>query len=428
MNKTNAIKDIRRFLTSAGFVSVLDAIRVLAVAKLLGPYFAGLCMTLMVIPQVAQYLNLGTIETMTIFVPQYKAKGMMQKVDLLKSRVLNYTVLTSVTSFFMAIAYVFLFSNESAFVKQCMVLAASLIVLWEMKQFFVTDYAAEGRFLKLSWIEFLFSTLVTFFQVAAIYYSREYGFWLGLIVANVAIIGLSARDYFKHNKTWYPRIDISETIRILPMGIVMTIASVSYAPFIILARVFLAGTIGVHEVGLFLLSIIIISKLSIIPSAIAKVALPHMSYNHGEAKNFEKIFSLFMRAQFYTLAISLIVITVGIFAIQPVVERVLPGYLAGIPAAKMMLLAAIPYCLVDNANNVLLALEYKRAFMLNLVVALVLQAIISAFLYITGHISSQTVATSFIIVFTCYALLANYKVFRLKWKAMSLTYEKAISS
>lgn len=410
---------MHRFLSSSGLISILDVVRVIVVAKLLGPYFSGLCMTLMVIPQTAQYLNLGTIESLTVFGPQYKAKGMTRQIQQLKNNVLNYTVLTSVASFVLIAFYAMFFSNERAFVRQSMVLAASLIVLWEMKQFFVTNYAVEGNFLRLSWVELTFTILAVAFQLTFVYHSREYGFWLGLIAAGIPIIVFSARDYFRENRTWYPILDIAGTREILPMGLMLVIASITYAPFIILARIFLAGTVGVHEVGLFLLSVFIISKLSVIPNAIAKVILPHMSYASGNGKNFETVFNLYVKAQIYTLTLTLFFAAIGAFVLQPAVSLILPNYLAGIPAAKIMLIAAIPYCLVDNANNVLLALEHKRLFMLNLAIALVLQTVISIFFYISGQVSSETVSTSFVFVFSCYALLANYQVLRLKVKATS---------
>lgn len=407
-------QDIRHYLTSSGFISTLDAIRILVVAKLLGPYFAGLCATLMIIPQIAQYLNFGTIETLTVYVPQYRAKGMVEQASRLKNNVLTYTILVSVVSFLLVAVFASLVSTERPFVNQSMILAAILIISWELKQFFVTNYAVEGNFLRLSWVEFSFTFLVVIFQLITVCYSREYGFWLGLIAAGLLIIGFSARDYFKENKNWQPRLETAEIKKIFPMGLVMIMASVSYAPFMIVARIFLAGTIGVHEVGLFLLSVIVLSKLAVIPIAISKVALPHMSYIHGEKNDFRSVFELFAKAQGYTLGLSLLVVVIGYFTIQPAVAFILPQYLGGIAAAKMMLIAAIPYCLVDNANNVLLALQYKRTFMCNLAAALVLQAVSCLILYGLGHVTAWSVSTSLVCVFTCYAFFANYKVFQLR--------------
>ncbi len=393
---------------------MLDIVRTLIVAKLIGPYFTGLCTTLTIIPQIAQYLNLGTIEALTVFVPQYRANGMAQEALLLKNSVLNYTVITSSISVILIVLYAALLSPARPYVNQSIMLAASLIFLWEIKQFFVSNLAADGYFSKFSKVEFCFAFVATIFQIITVYYSREYGFWFGLIVANILVIWIAAHDYFKKNSVWISVTNLEITRKIIPLGIVMIIASVSYAPFIIISRVFLAGTVGVHEVGLFLISTMIISKISTIPYSISKVVLPHMSYAHGEKRCFPPVFDLFAKAQCYTLALSVITVLIGYFTLYPVVSFFLPQYLSGVPAAKMMLLAAIPYCLIDNANNVLLALQHKRSFIANHLVALVLQILTCGFLYMTGNVSSWDVSASFIFIFTCYAFLVNFKILQLR--------------
>ena len=120
-----------------------------------------------------------------------------------------------------------------------------------------------------------------------------------------------------------------------------------------------------------------------------------------------------MKSQVYTLCLSSLVVILGLLWLPSAVAWLLPAYRPGVPAAMILLAAGIPYCLIHNATNVLLALDQKRLYLKVIGVTLALQAV--SFVYLLGsrQVSAYSVSICLFFVFSCYACFANLQVFRL---------------
>lgn len=408
---SNTRRDARNFLLMSGTVTVLDAIRNIITANMLGPYMTGLCTTLLVIPQIAQYFNLGLTDALTVAIPAERGKNRPEIAAALKNSVLKLTLLISGVSVLFVLFYILLIPSTRE-MNLYIFAAGLLIVFWQTKKYFVSVYAAENRFTKLSLIELSFSLMVTASQIILVYYFSGYGFWLGFIIPNILILAYFGRDYLKE-ALWRFGAAVRESARIVPLGISMMISAVTYAPFLILSRIFLAKTAGMEEVGFFLLGMLILPKISIVPAAISKVITPKMSLLHAETNSYRPSYRLYRKAQIYTFSAVGLMVAGGWFLIQPATALIMPKYVDGVASAQMMLLAGIPYCLIDNANNFLLAHHYKRAYIRNLTVAVLLQLLSFGGLVVLGDVSAYNVNIALILVFTVYAFLSNRKVIRI---------------
>lgn len=411
MSKTKTRADIRAFLTSSGAITALDALRNIVTANLLGPYMAGVCMTLMVIPQVAQYLNLGIIDSLQVLVPRYRGSG--RNPERLKGTVLNASLGIALAAFLSVLVFALFFSPYSRSTNRLIVLAGLLAFFFPMKKFFVALYAANDRFRKLSLVEFSFTAIVTVSQITLLYLFGAIGFWFGFLFTNFIVSAWLARDYLKENALRAFSVDTKELKTALPLGISMLVCGVTYMPFLLLARLFLAKAGGMKETGYFVLAMVILAKLSIVPAAIARVILPKISRMRAESGRLDESWTLFLKAQGLTLTMMMLLFLASLLLMETAVKLIMPQFLPGVPAAKMMLLAGIPFCLIDNANNFLLALEQKRTYLFNMAQAIAAEALIFAFLPAYGTVSATTVSASLIFVFLFYAALANFKAYRL---------------
>ncbi|MBI2982473.1 MAG: hypothetical protein HYY44_09350 [Deltaproteobacteria bacterium] len=415
LSKTKA--DIKAFLTSSGAITVLDAVRNVVTANLLGPYMAGVCMTLMVIPQVTQYMNIGIIDALQVLVPRYRGSG--KTPERLKNTVLSVSILIASSALIAVLLYVLAFSPYSRSTNILIVMAGLLSFFFPAKKYFVTLYAANDRFRKLSLIEFSFSSIVTVSQITFLYFFGAVGFWMGFLFTNLVVTAWLAKNYMKENTLRPFSIDLKELKTAVPLGMSMLICGVSYMPFLLLARLFLAKAGGVKEVGYFVLAMVILAKLSIVPSAIAKVIMPKISRMHAESGSLDESYKLYLKAQLLTFAMTLFIFAVGLLSMEKVVSVIMPQYVHGVPGAKMMLLAGIPFCLIDNANNFILALEQKRIYLFTLATAIAAQILIFITLYYYGTASAAAISTSLIYVFLFYAILVNAQVFRLHRRSCS---------
>lgn len=407
------ITDAKRYLVTSALITMLDAVRNIVVVNLMGPYYTGLCTTLMIIPQISQYFNLGLIDTLPVLVPRNTAENNIERTNNIKISIFNITATMSFMSFIFVLFYALAISNKNTVVNCYFVLAGLLTILWQMKKFFMTAYVAEDNFYKFNRIELFFSFLVALTQILAVHFYGQYGFWFGFIIPNIIIIAYVARDYLKNNHLRLFSYDFKEVIKIVPLGISMMAYGVTYAPFMIVAKLFLASTVGVHEVGLFILAMILIPRISMFSNMIARVILPKISYLRAGGENFKDIFNLYVKAQVLTFGLTIILTILGLFFIGPAVTHVMPKYTTGLPAAKMILFAIIPYSLIDCANTILLTMHHKRALLINLTKAIGVQSALFLTLYLTDHTSAYTVAASLIVVFSYLAIITNYKVLQI---------------
>ena len=232
--------DARRYLLISGLMAVLDIIRGITVANILGPYYTGLCMAMLVIPQISQYFYVGLINTMTVLIPSYVGKGRYQDVDRIKNIVLTISTFTSITSFTCVLLYVLVEYYHSDVINFHVIFAASLIFFWQFQKFFVTIYAADNNYKKISWVELLYSVSATVAQIILTYYFHAYGFWWGFWVAGTLLGVYMGTDYIKKHRIQPAKFQYSEVKEILSLGLAMQISSVTYTPFIILSKIVLA--------------------------------------------------------------------------------------------------------------------------------------------------------------------------------------------
>ena len=67
------------YIISSGLGAVVNLIRNIITANLLGPYVTGLCHTLLAIPQFGQYFNLGLNESLVVHESKKKRRKKSRK-------------------------------------------------------------------------------------------------------------------------------------------------------------------------------------------------------------------------------------------------------------------------------------------------------------------------------------------------------------
>jgi O-antigen/teichoic acid export membrane protein len=317
----------------------------------------------MAIPQMTSYLNMGLLDALAYIVPT----GKTGKIDSIppdaKEKIINYVL--SVTILFTAgmFLYTLLSWNNSSLVTRYAALAAVFTVTIQIVRIYVAHLSAETRFLKLSWLEFAYALALLIFSAVFMHFLGGYGFWLAFILSSGALAVYGIYDYTRRNTIRIKIFRIAEFNRLIPLGIVMTLSGAIYSPFLIVSKLFIAFTLGAKAVGFFVLAILTISALSMIPKVTSRVMMPHISEIAGDGNGFKDIFELYAKTQKITLVLTAATIVAGMAALPVFTTKFLPQYIPGIPAARIILLAALPYSFLDNANNLLIVTHNKRLYL-----------------------------------------------------------------
>ena len=407
--------------TSAG--ALINVFRNIIVANLLGPYVTGLCHTLLVIPQLGQYFNFGLNESRLVFTSTNEGEGKKNKVYEINNTVFNLTIITSIFAFIIAGIYITFFPLQYPGIRSYGILAALLIIIWEIKRFLLNQYIIENNIIKLSWIELTFVVTVFIVQLSLIslsdqqynWFSGGHAFWYGLIIPATCVVVYGLRDHINKIILSFKIINLQYMREMIPLGMILQTSAFVYMPFVIISRILLASTVGIQEVGYFLLSTIFISKFSTLPNSIAKIILPKFSFMHGEKKSFNHLYNLFIRSQKLSFGLALLLVLIGYYLLEPVVKLILPDYTPGLLPCKVMMIAAIPYSLIENANKLLLSLEYKKLYTWIYLTSLISFVIFLTVLFEINRFSALNISWGFSFSFLFYAVIVNYYIIKLAY-------------
>ena len=102
----------------------------------------------------------------------------------------------------------------------------------------------------------------------------------------------------------------------------------------------------------------------------------------------------------------------GYFLLEPIVILILPDYTPGILPCKVMMIAAIPYSLIENANKLLLSLEYKRLYTWIYLISIMIFLLFLAILFGNNKISALNISWCVSLSFLFYSIILNYNIIR----------------
>ena len=415
-----SIRGVPTYLTVTSLGTVINLFRNVLVANLLGPYVTGLCHTLLVIPQLGQYFNFGLNESRLVFTSKNEGEGEKDKVYEINNTVFNLTIITSIFAFIIAGIYITFFPLKYPGVRSYGILAALLIIIWEIKRFLLNQYIIENKIIKLSWIELTFVVTVFIVQLSLIsisnqkysWFSGGHAFWYGLIIPASCVVVYGLRDHINKIIVSLKIINLQYIRKMIPLGMILQTSAFVYMPFVIISRIILASSVGPQEVGYFLLSAIFISKFSTLPNSIAKILLPKFSFMYGEKKSFNHLYNLFIISQKLSFSLTLLLVLMGYFLLEPIVILILPDYTPGILPCKVMMIAAIPYSLIENANKLLLSLEYKRLYTWIYLISIMIFLLFLAILFGNNKISALNISWCVSLSFLFYSIILNYNIIR----------------
>jgi O-antigen/teichoic acid export membrane protein len=406
------VADIGRLLTATALVQALNALRNVAVARMLSPYVAGACLSWLALPQVGAYFSLGLVDALPFLLPYHRGRYGEADARLLRNQVWTFHAFVSLGTVLVAVAIVGAFPFTSEDLRLFGLLAAGLLGIVQVCKFAVMELAAEQRFDVLSRTELLYAALLLLGSVIGMARWQGVGFWGALILATAGAILYAYRSHFRQQPIRWVHPDWTVLHGAMPMGIVMIIASAIYLPFMLVARLYVASAIGVQAVGYFFLATVLMTLLAVVPRTLSRVMTPHLSLSCGEGRSCAAILPVFAKVQLASLGLTAIAAGLAFLALVWLVPAWFPEYREGVQPAALALLACLPYSLIDNANSLLVMAHQKRALLWIFGLMLGLQAGLLAWFSAIGT-SLERVVVSFIVTFTLYAVLVNVHAVRL---------------
>jgi O-antigen/teichoic acid export membrane protein len=333
------------------------------IKRFLGPLNAGYWALLKIIQSYAGYLGMGTKVALSREVPQAVGRGENYKAREFEDIVFSYLLFVSVAGTVVIYGLSF-FIFDRAYMRTASLFMGGLIGLSHMYTLVLTILRARKDFRVISRILIINALLVAVLAVPLCYFFSIMGLIGGLCVTNYLCFYLSRKwTGIELELRFAPRI----LKKMVFIGVPMMGVGFLYTTFINIDRMMIAKMIGVKQLGFYTIALMASTQLEVMPKFFNIVIFPHMQEKFGASGNLESSRNLIFKSLYFTSRVLPLVLGAIIFFITMVVDLILPQFVPGLTAMRILLFGFFFVVLTQIFPSVIYTVD-KQVFLIPLYV------------------------------------------------------------
>jgi O-antigen/teichoic acid export membrane protein len=369
----------REFATLLLSTVVFHAARIgigLWAAAALGPERFGRWNLLAVVVGYASHTHLGVLNAMGREVPIALGRGdrgsvsRLEGVGFATALVAAAVVLTGGCAALLAPAL-------RAWVEPSLVLLAAVMAAGNLPFIFVTMRARSRQ---------EFASLSLQFGIAGCVTVLSYALWgrghdLTGLAACIALGYAAACGLALTTEPATPRFRDLHPRRVKPLiaiGFPLLSAGILYSLLTSIDRWVIVHFLGVLPLGHYTLAIVAFGAASLVPQVVSQLSYPRMAHAFGRLGDAEALRGLACRQSLQSVAVTLPAVALLWLALPPLAARLLPAYVEGVGAARILLLGVAAYSLAIGPANLLVTTGHQRLYLALQAVSVALNALLSA--------------------------------------------------
>lgn len=359
--KHKIIKDTFKYSASQYVCMFIGFFTSTFIKRFLGPLNTGYWALLTVIQSYAGYFGLGTKVALSREVPQAIGRGEHAKAQDLENIVFSYLLLVSAVGTVVIFMLSFFIFDQSQLRLACLFIGV-LIGLSHMYTLILTILRARKDFTVISKIIILNSIFVAIFAVPLCYFFNIMGLLAGLCVSNYLC--------FYFSKKWADiklkfKIDIKVLKRMAGIGIPMMGVGFLYTTFISIDRIMIAKMVGVKYLGYYTIALMASTQLETMPKFFNIVIFPHMQEKFGASGSLESSRNMIFKSIHFTSRFLPFVLGAIIFFVTMIVNLMLPQFIPGLLAMRILLFGFFFVVLTQIFPSVIYTVD-KQMFLMPL--------------------------------------------------------------
>jgi O-antigen/teichoic acid export membrane protein len=355
-------QDVRAYLGQTLLAQVALLGGGIVVARLLGPTDYGLWSALQLLTIYGAYASLGFLNALNREVPIHRGRGEEAKVARMRDASLGGTVGLSVLLGGGIFAYA-LWHRERLDPNLLMGIAfmAGIVALQQISGFFdvlfrsANDFATVGRLR-------LYRTLAE--MTLAVVFVSALSF-LGRLLAALAtwvfLIGYAIR---RNSFRLRPRWDPGEVGRLIRLGLPLMAVEVLYGTLTSLDRVMIAHHLDRTALGYYSVGLMVVSFLFVVPRVVWEVLYPRFGERFGETGQAAALERLVLVPLFGMAGVMALLVGVVVIILPVGLAVVLPGYMEGLDAARVLVWGAFFLALVAGPGNFVLTVTRRQTWLI----------------------------------------------------------------
>lgn len=274
-----------------------------------------------------------------------------------------------------------------------------LLVFQQLYSYVSITYKARIEFSFVSRVQLALSITTPLLTVPLTIWFGLNGFILGQAISYAMI---AAYAYFVDRKLFKLRFDVARSAKLIRIGFPIMLVGVLYALFTTVDRWIILELMSTEALGFYSIAIMALGAAALLPQVVAQQYYPRMSRLWGANRNLEELTTLARKQGFLAFIPTTLVVGIAVLIGPPLIRALLPEYVAGIPAFRIIMLAPVINCFGQGFANLLNVTDRQYQYMGVIVASIVINAISS---YGLGTaFGLQGVAWGTVIGFAAFAL------------------------
>lgn len=355
------LKDAGIYAASSYIAQGFDFLNGILFRRFLGPESMGIWSFLQVIQNYAKHSSLGITTATSRDIPYYRQKGEIQKMEEVKNLVFSFTVLTSlITSAGLAAFALIARKQYSPEIFVGLLALSGIVLAQRVYNLFIAYLRSLKEFAFVGILNIVSSALSVVLTLILTWNFKFYGFLAANILNYIFIV--TAIEFFKpcgfrFFLSWKP------LKAILSLGTIILIADLLRTIVVSLDRMIIAKFLGFHELGIYSVALMADNYLFMLPNMMGVILFPHFQEalaKRDSVKDLEKYLlePLWALSGFFPFIIGAVW-----FASDWLVPIVLPQYVEGIFALKILAVGSIFLAMTHSFNTFLITVR-KHSFLI----------------------------------------------------------------
>ena len=356
--KIRILKDVSRYLTSSYVSQGIDMFTAVLSRRFLGPSLMGIWAFCQVLINYAKYSALGASDAAVREVPYCLGKGDRRKAEEIQNAVFTMTtlnaVLLGIAVMISAAVFRTRFSREFFW---GLVVVGGVIILQRIHNLLIVFLRAHKDFPLIS-KQIVLSSAVNCFLVFFLASKFQlYGYFGAVLLSylfTIVYVQASRRFPLRYSLNWKVLKPVME------LGLPLLLSGILTTFFFSIDKLAISHWLGLHSLGVYTLALMAHSYLNSMPNFIGMVLFPYFQERYGREESIEGMTNYVLTPM--VILAGLMPIPIGsIWVCAPLFTRmVLPKFMEGVPALRILLFGTFFLALFQQSYHFLITVKKLR--------------------------------------------------------------------
>ena len=344
------------------------------VARILGPTEFGVWTAISLVLAYGAYMELGAISTMGRDLPHLLGKGEQEKVDSLEGHARYIAITGALLGSFLVFLFSFLPSHSPVMTAGLQAMSV-ILVLQQTHTYQRTVLRSYNKFKELSHQQLVLSFATSILSITFVVLCGFYGRIFAAFIAQIAIV-----IYCFQRNQWrrLHKFKFSIAWSLICKGTPIIISGFILSLLATIDRLFIIEFLGAEQLGLFSISILLVTVVSLIPAMAGQVLYPRIDFQYGNSdKDVESLRSFItMPPQIFSALLPILIGTLYL-SIPLIIKIFMPEYLPGVKTARIVVLGIFFFGILGLTDYFLVTTGRLKQYILFGCIALVLKIILN---------------------------------------------------